>query len=72
MTSKKDTMPLDNQSVSSLNISQLVGNPGSKMLQYIRSNEFGKHGEPQKLYEIILEFISKLNDENENLHVENE
>jgi len=51
----------------------LVGNPGSKILQYIRSDQFGKPcGESQKLYEIILEFIAKLNTENENLHSENE
>jgi hypothetical protein len=35
-------------------MSVLVGNPGSKMLQYIRSEQFGIHGESNKLYDIIL------------------
>lgn len=35
----------DNASVSSLNMSQLASLPGSKMLQYIRSDQFGQHGE---------------------------
>jgi len=42
------------------------------MLQYIRSDQFGQYGESQKLYDIILEFIAKLNRENEDLHYENE
>ena len=42
------------------------------MLQYIRSDQFGQYGESQKLYDIILEFIAKLNRENEDLHLENE
>jgi hypothetical protein len=45
---------LDNQSVSSLNMSRLVGNPGAELLRYITSPEFGEGGESQKLYEIIL------------------
>lgn len=35
----------DNASVSSLNMSQLASIPGSKMLQYIRSDQFGQYGE---------------------------
>ena len=75
----------DNASVSSLNMSQLSALPGSKMLQYIRSDQFGQYGESQKLYDIIQvsyinfclyfavqEFIAKLNKENDDLHADNE
>mmetsp|Transcript_32253 Transcript_32253/g.49368 ORF Transcript_32253/g.49368 Transcript_32253/m.49368 type:complete len:166 (+) Transcript_32253:229-726(+) len=42
------------------------------MLQYIRSDQFGQYGESQKLYDIIQEFITKLQKENEDLHHDNE
>jgi len=40
---------------------------GNKILQYIRSDQFGQYGESNKLYEIILEFITKLTNENEKI-----
>lgn len=42
------------------------------MLEYIRSDQFGQHGESNKLYDIITEFIEKLAAENEAVQAENE
>lgn len=50
----------------------LAGLPGHKMLQYIRSDQFGQYGESNKLYDIILEFISKMQAENDALQLDNE
>ena len=45
--------PIENQSVSSLAMGQLQGIAGYKILQYIRSDQFGQYGESNKLYDII-------------------
>ena len=42
------------------------------MLQYILSDQFGQHGESNKLYDNIQDFISKLQAENEAIQADNE
>ena len=81
-SSRSRTRDGDSASVKSMDIQALAGLPGHKILQYLNSAQFGKHGESNRLFEIInvsdfisdddQEFIDRLANENHEMRCEKE